>query len=81
MLAALVFDPNLPALRAVELTVSQDGVWYSKSRPLMDGLRREVEQRAGADVGEWRVEVVEAPPDDDPYGLRNQFEIRASRLF
>ena len=71
LLVALASDPNLPALRAVQLTVSREGDRISPRpgllAPVADGLRRALEQRAGgaaagAAVGEWRVEAVEPDP-------------------
>ena len=87
VLVALASDPNLPALRAVELTVSEEGTEPDDPNdrvynyphpgpmaPLADELRRALEQRAGGAVGEWRVEV-ENEPTGDKRGL-----IRAWRL-
>ena len=76
MLAALASNPNLPALRAVDLTVVQEGpvTWFSRPphpgplAPLADGLRRALEQRAGGAVGKWRVEV-ESEPTERKRGL------------
>ena len=76
LLATLLSDPNLPALRAVALIVSQQGDRHSPHRGplalLADGLRRELEQReggaaVGAALGEWRVEV-EREPTENPDG-------------
>ena len=62
--------PNLPALRTVILTVSQEGdrVTHHPAplEPVAVGLRRALEQcaggaAAGAALSEWRVEVEREP--------------------
>ena len=67
LLAALLSNPNLPALRAVALTVSQEGNRHSPHTgplaPLHDRRalaalhRRAGRAAAGAASGDWRVEV------------------------
>ena len=96
LLVALASDPNLPALRVVDLTVAQDDGFlrtfsYLGRMALANRLQRALaqrEQRAGGGaaagavaLGEWRVEVQREQRGPSSPRLWNGVEmIRASRL-
>ena len=73
LLVALASDPNLPALRSVQLTLAREAdrrypPHPGPLAPLADGLRRALEQRAGGAAagaavspGQRRVEVQREP--------------------